>query len=83
MNIKNLNWTHIVSIAITLIVAIYNILVKDGVPLPVQVGTAILVLTSIANWLNQSPVATPQQVSSKTTRADMRALQVNREDKTR
>ena len=82
MNLKNIDWKHVALIAITLIVGVYSILVKDGVPLPVQVGTAVLVLASIANWLNGSPVATPQQIATKTTRADMRALHVNREDKT-
>jgi hypothetical protein len=82
MNLKNIDWTHVALLVITVAIAIYNALIADGVTLPVQVGTVILMLTSIANLLRQSPVATPQQVASKTTRADMRALQINREDKT-
>jgi hypothetical protein len=82
VNLKNIDWKHILLIAITVIVAVFNVLAKDGVPLLVQVGTVVLMLTSIANWLNGSPIASRQQIETRTTRADMRALQVNREDKT-
>jgi hypothetical protein len=74
MNLKNADWKHIVLIAITVIVGVYDILVKDGVPLPVQVGTVVLMLTSIANWLNGSPVATAAQIAAKSTLSDIRRM---------
>jgi hypothetical protein len=82
MNLKNIDWKHIVFLVATLLLAIYSTLVVDGVPLPAQVASWAAMLTSLVNWLRASPVATPQQIATKTTRADMRALQINREDKT-
>jgi hypothetical protein len=82
-NLRNLDWKHIVALTITLVISFYNVLVANGVSFPVQVGSIILMLTSIGNMLRQSPVATPQQIAARATRADLRALQVNREDQTK
>jgi hypothetical protein len=83
MNLKNLDWMHVVSLVIALAVGIYNILIANGVTLPAQVGTVILMLVAIGNMLKQSPIATPAQIASRSTHADLRALQANREDQTR
>jgi hypothetical protein len=74
MNLKNIDWKHIVLIVATVLLAVYSTLLVDGVPLPAQLASVAAALTSIVNWLNGSPVATPQQIASKTTRADLRAL---------
>ena len=73
MNLKNLDWMHVVSLIIAVVVAVYNALIANGVSLPVQVGTVILMLVAIGNMLKQSPVATPSQIANKITRADLRA----------
>ena len=73
MNLKNLDWMHVVSLIIAVVVAVYNALIANGVSLPVQVGTVVLMLVAIGNMLKQSPVATPSQIANKTTRADLRA----------
>lgn len=83
MNLKNLDWKHVAALAITIVVTIYNVLVANGVSFPVQVGSVVLMLTSIANMLRQSAVATQAQIASRTTLADLRSLRSIREDKTR
>lgn len=75
LNLKNIDWKHVVLITITVLLALYTTLVAQGVPMPAQVATIAAALTSILNWLNQSPVATPIQVATKTTKADIRASQ--------
>jgi hypothetical protein len=73
MNLKNLDWKHIALITITVMLAIYTTLVAQGVPLPAQLAAVASALTSILNWLNASPVATPMQIATKATKADIRA----------
>lgn len=75
MNLKNIDWKHIALITATILLALYTTLVAQGVPLPAQLASVAAALTSIVNWLNQSPVATPIQVATKTTKADIRASQ--------
>lgn len=87
MNLKNLDWKHVVLIVATVALAIYSTLLVDGVPLPAQLASVAAALTSIVNWLNGSPVATPAQVASKLTLADQRAFErsqkPNKEDLTK
>ena len=75
LNLKNIDWKHVVLISLTVILALYTTLVAQGVPMPAQMASIAAALTSILNWLNQSPIATPIQVATKTTKADIRASQ--------
>jgi hypothetical protein len=74
MNLKNLDWKHIVFIVATVLLAIYSTLIVDGVPLPAQLASVAAALTSIVNWLNGSPVATPSQIAAKSTLSDIRRM---------
>lgn len=74
MNLKNLDWKHIVFIVATVLLAVYSTLLVDGVPLPAQLASVAAALTSIVNWLRPTPVATPAQVAAKTTLSDIRKM---------
>jgi hypothetical protein len=83
MNLKNLDWTHIAYVTISILLTLYSTLVADGVPLPAQLAVVAMLLTSIAGLLKQSPIATKEQIQGRSTIADKRSLQINREDQTK
>jgi hypothetical protein len=73
LNLKNIDYKHVLLIVLTLLLSVYTTLVADGVPLPAKLATVAAMITSIVNWLNQSPVASSDQIAAKTTKADIRA----------